>query len=217
MPDKVPLRVDFAGPSSFPVNVYPSTSVVVVNCAISPTVTLDDWPYLDRSGLADTYARSLLLDADPSAWSDCFLPDFGILEETGLCVWSLDPLKPQPLIEKREAAFLAGKMALWHTGKNCLEVVARAPISAHAESSALAVAAVAAGNLTKLAEAINLTHNIQLSDGMEPLPSAFRSLAYKYVGDGFGGYALYLFPDKSLRDAFCERPGAMAIEPYVAD
>jgi hypothetical protein len=66
-----------------------------------------------------------------------------------------------------------------------------------------------------LAEAINQTHNVQLEEGMEAVPSALRSIAYKYVGSGHGGYVLYLFTGQNDRDQFVEKSGAMAIEPFL--
>jgi hypothetical protein len=36
---------------------------------------------------------------------------------------------------------------------------------------------------------------------MDPLPELQGALARKYCGGGYGGYALYLFPDESSRAA----------------
>jgi hypothetical protein len=48
------------------------------------------------------------------------------------------------------------------------------------------------------------------------LPAGVKPLAWKYCGGGFGGYAVYLFPDHAQRDAACQLPNFRAIEPYLA-
>jgi hypothetical protein len=61
---------------------------------------------------------------------------------------------------------------------------------------------------------------VQLGEGMNPLPD-HGQLAQKYLGGGFGGYALYMFSTQQQRDAFVQqlggkgKDGATAVEPYL--
>jgi hypothetical protein len=61
---------------------------------------------------------------------------------------------------------------------------------------------------------------VQLGEGMSPLPD-HGQLAQKYLGGGFGGYALYMFASQQQRDAFVQqlggkgKDGATAVEPYL--
>lgn len=209
--------MDFAG-GWLDVPAFAIEGAFVVNCAISPLVSLDDWPYERNAGVGGSAAYSVLRGLDAVATELKFTgwQDPAIILETGLCVWRSGPL---PVLEaKVNPDFLNGLMALWYSGKpHCTADILKMPrnYSAIAEASHIAAEAAVAGNLTKLAEAINLTHNIQLEEGMAGVPSALRSLAYKYVGSGHGGYVLYLFADRSNRDQFCEKTGGMAVEPFL--
>ncbi|GFH11866.1 cytidyltransferase [Haematococcus lacustris] len=75
-------------------------------------------------------------------------------------------------------------------------------------------------SFVNLAEAVNMSYQVQQGEGMQPLPD-HGQLAAKYLGGGFGGYALYLFISQTQRDAFVEaqggrgKDGAIAIEPYI--
>ena len=62
---------------------------------------------------------------------------------------------------------------------------------------------------------MNLYHSTQLAEGMQPLPEIPGAIARKYSGGGYGGYALYLFEDSTLRDhAIATTPGLRAVEPF---
>jgi hypothetical protein len=143
--------------------------------------------------------------------------DAAVIQETGLCVWRSGP---KPVLEvKVNPDFLNGLLALWYSGKtphtiNLVNLPRNYPLIARA--GVLAAEAVKESNLSTLAEAVNLAHNAQLEEGMVEVPSALRSLAYKYVGSGHGGYVLYLFHSSADRDLFCLRPDTMAIEPYLS-
>ena len=66
-----------------------------------------------------------------------------------------------------------------------------------------------------LADGVHLYHLTQLAEGMETLPDVPGSIARKYCGGGYGGYALYLFNDPVLRDAaIADTPELRAIEPF---
>ena len=58
-PREAPLRVDFAG-GWLDVPRHAVEGAYVVNCAVSPLVSLMDWPYEKRSGLGGSGAWSLL-------------------------------------------------------------------------------------------------------------------------------------------------------------
>jgi len=142
--------------------------------------------------------------------------DPAVILETGLCIWRSGP---KPVLERKlNPDWLNGLMAIWYSGKpHSTADLLKLPRNYHALAKAGHTAAQGAleGNLTKLADAINATHNAQLEEGMAPIPSALKSLAYKYAGSGHGGYVLYLFADRQDRDRFCTT-GGLAIEPYLA-
>ena len=84
------------------------------------------------------------------------------------------------------------------------------------EAGAVACKGVQERSIEHLAKSISLSYELQLEENMQPLPPAITALAYKYSGGGNGGYALYLFPNITARDAFVkENENALAIEPYL--
>ena len=62
-----------------------------------------------------------------------------------------------------------------------------------------------------LFNAINISYEAQLAEGMETLPTIDTSVAKKYCGGGWGGYALYCFTTKEDRD----NAPVIKIEPYM--
>jgi cytidyltransferase-like protein len=115
-PEAAPLRVDFAG-GWLDVPRFARKGAFVVNCAISPTVSLRDWPYNRNAGLGGSGAWALLNGKDGVA-SELGLgvgwQDPAIISETGLCVWRSGP---RPELElKHNGAFLRGRLALFWTG-----------------------------------------------------------------------------------------------------
>lgn len=106
-PDQVPLRVDFAG-GWLDVPKFSRSGAFVVNCAISPLVSIRHWPYKLRSGLGGSGAWAIL-NGKPGVseelklgWclrrvlvrSGLFTPiagvgwqDPAVIAEGGLCVW----------------------------------------------------------------------------------------------------------------------------------
>ncbi len=136
---EAPLCVDFAGGwLDVPRHSVPGKDIV--NCSITPMVSLREWNYEKKSGLGGSGAWALLNGRD------------GVLSE----------------------------------------------------------------DILKLAEGVQLYHEMQLDEGMEPLPEISGELAKKSCGGGFGGYALYLFDSKSSRDSAVEiMDDLRVVEPYI--
>jgi len=218
-PDETPLRVDFGG-GWLDVPKFVRPGAFIVNCAISPTVSLHEWRYEKYSGLGGSGAWALL-NGENCVTSELDLgvgwQDPACICETGLCVWKSGPL-PR-LYLKRDGELLNGKMALHYTGgrhdtpgavdrKRNFDLIEKA--------GATAAAAVEANDLTLLAEAVNMSYEVQLDEGMNPLSKGESVWARKYCGSGFGGYALYLFGNTVDRDQFVASvPEALTIEPYL--
>ncbi len=218
-PAYAPLRVDFAG-GWLDVPRYAREGAYIVNCAISPLVSLNKWDYAQKSGLGGSGAWALL-NGNDGVESELNLgvgwQDPAIIRETGLCVWRSGEL---PVLHfKRNGDFLQGHMALHYT-----DVAHDTPANADnkrdydsiEQAGAVAAEAVQQASLSKLGEAVSLSYALQLNEGMDPLPEAEGCIGRKYAGGGWGGYALYLFDHSDSRDAFvasadCNR----AIEPYI--
>lgn len=218
-PTEVPLRVDFAG-GWLDVPRFARKGAFVVNCAVSPVVTLREWGYEKCAGMGGSGAWAMLEGRDPVA-SELALgvgwQDPAVISETGLCVWRSGQT---PVLDiKSTGDFLEGKMAILYMDKphdtpglaNEERDYARI-----AQSSLIARSAVIERSIEALAAGASLYYSVQLDEGMEPLPVIPGSIARKYCGGGHGGYALYLFENKEDRDAAVKNnPGGMkTIEPY---
>ncbi|HUL52874.1 MAG TPA: adenylyltransferase/cytidyltransferase family protein [Opitutaceae bacterium] len=219
-PQESPLRVDFAG-GWLDVPRFARPDGYIVNCAISPTVSLRAWPYERNAGLGGSGAWALLNGKD-SVRSEIDLgvgwQDPAVIAETGLCVWRSGP---RPELEvKSDGALLRGRLALRWTGRSHstpgvadqardYEAITRAGRTARD--------AVWRQDLGLLADAVRQSYAVQRAEGMEPLPGDLAgAVAWKYCGGGFGGYAVYLFADPASREAACVRAGLRPVEPYVA-
>src|SRR5882757_7122952 len=115
-PEVAPLRVDFGG-GWLDVPRLSRSGAYIVNCAISPTVSLRAWPYERNAGLGGSGAWALLNGKD-GVGSELDLgvgwQDPAVIAETGLCVWRSGP---RPALEvKTSGDFLRGRMALHWTG-----------------------------------------------------------------------------------------------------
>lgn len=225
-PEVAPLRVDFGG-GWLDVPRLARAGAYIVNCAISPTVSLRDWPYERNAGLGGSGAWALLNGRD-GVGSEIDLgvgwQDPAVIAETGLCVWRSGP---RPVLEvKSNGEFLHGRMALYWTGASHDTpgiVEGRRDYDAIARAGATARDAVWRSDLDLLADAVRQSYAVQRGEGMAPLPAdsaAARdpvpgALAWKYCGGGFGGYAVYLFAESDARDAACRRGGFRPIEPYL--
>ena len=227
-PQDAPLRVDFAG-GWLDVPHHARPGGYIVNCAISPTVSLRSWPYERNAGLGGSGAWALLNGRDGVlaeldlgvGWQDP-----AVIREGGLCVWR-SGRRPE-LEVKTGGDWLQGRMALRWCGKEHSTpslVDGTRDYDAIFRVGRTARDAVWQNSLEGLALAVRQSYAVQIAEGTEPLPgdpavsdralAACRPLAWKYCGGGFGGYALYLFTDAASRDASCQLPGFRPVEPYV--
>ncbi len=217
-PTEVPLRVDFAG-GWLDVPAHARPGDYIVNCAVTPMVSLRDWPYEKKSGMGGSGAWALLEGRNPIS-SELGLgvgwQDPAVIMETGCCVWRSGAL---PVLDiKSTGDFLNGKLAILYTGSDH-----DTPSNANrerdyeriAQSALIARSAVLENSVHVLAAGINLYYSVQLDEGMTPLSPIEGSIARKYLGGGHGGYALYLFPTCEARHtAMKMTPGLLCVEPY---
>ncbi|MDH3718087.1 MAG: hypothetical protein OES79_08190, partial [Planctomycetota bacterium] len=217
-PIEAPVRVDFAG-GWLDVPRLARPGAFVVNCTVSPCVSLREWPYQRNAGLGGSGAIAMLEGRDGVeqelrmgvGWQDP-----AVIAETGLCVWESGP---RPVLEfKRNGRMLAGRMALWWTGSphdTPALIDHRRDYDAIETAGRLARDAVIKEDFEMLAEAVSQSYAAQLDEGMQPLPDQADALGYKYCGSGWGGYAVYLFKTSQQRDVFAKSPGALVAEPYT--
>lgn len=217
-PAHVPLRVDFAGGwLDVPSNAIPGE--FIVNCSISPTVSLKAWNYRQGAGLGGSGGWSVLNGWDPVrselglgvGWQDP-----AVIAETGACVWK-SGTHPE-LDFKNTGAFLKGKMAVYDTrikhdtpGLAALE----RNFNKIAKAARVARLGVLQQDITVLAVAVQLSYQLQLDEGMLPLERIGESLAHKYCGGGHGGYAVYLYETEEDRAAaLASCADLYPVEPY---
>jgi hypothetical protein len=237
---EVPLRVDFIGGW---LDCPGLTKVVghVINCAITPKVSLDSWPYQFGGGLGGSAANAILRDNNPfieesktAGWQDP-----AVILETGLCVWSGGPF---PILTfKVNPAFLEGKMALMWTGnahvtkdlknisRDYRDLAWRSNLAytwllvrAKAQSDAYTTGQPPLSMYPTICEIVKAAYELQLKEGMKPLRDSYGESAKKYCGSGHGGYALYLFETTEHRNDFVTTfksrgIDTIAIEPYMYD
>jgi len=210
---EAPLRVDFAG-GWLDVPKLAREDASIVNCAISPRVSLRHWPYEKKAGLGGSGAWALLNGRD-GVKSELDLgvgwQDPAVIKETGLCVWKSGE---SPRLEfKRDGSFLNGLMGLLWTGvphDTPGSVDLARDYDLIVKAGKFAKKAVMEQSVSMLAEAIAMSYQVQLGEKMKPLPDIPASIASKYCGGGHGGYALYLFESAQDRQA----SGLLEIEPY---
>lgn len=217
-PTEAPLRVDFAG-GWLDVPRFSRPGEFIVNCAISPLVSLREWPYEKQAGLGGSGAWALLNGRD-GVESEINLgvgwQDPAIIRETGLCVWRSGH---SPVLDfKHNGDFLSGRMALYWTGIEHdtpgVANVAR-DYERIAQSARIAREGVLHTEIQRLAQGVTLYHATQLDEGMAPLLDIPNAIARKYCGGGYGGYALYLFSEAAHRAAaLASTPKLRAVEPF---
>lgn len=217
-PAHVPLRVDFAGGwLDVPEHALPGE--YIVNCSISPTVSLKEWLYRKGGGLGGSGGWSVLNGWDP-VHSELGLgvgwQDPAVIAETGACVWLSGP---RPVLEfKNTGDFLRGRLAVYDTrikhntpGLTGLQRNYRKI----AKAGRVARLGVMQQDITVLAVAVQLSYQLQLEEGMEPLGKIGESLAQKYCGGGHGGYAVYLYETPEAREAaLAACQDLYPVEPY---
>ncbi|MFO8026694.1 MAG: adenylyltransferase/cytidyltransferase family protein [Opitutales bacterium] len=218
-PAYAPLRVDFGG-GWLDVPRHAREGAFIVNCAISPMVSLTNWDYEKKSGLGGSGAWALL-NGNDGIESELALgvgwQDPAVIRETGLCVWRSGD---KPVLHfKRNGDFLRGHMALHYT-----DIPHDTPANADnrrdydlvEQAGCLAKQAVLEASMAKLGEAVQTSYQAQMQEGMQELPDAPGCIGRKYAGGGWGGYALYLFGTSEDRDAFvCSATNNRPIEPYI--
>ena len=218
-PQEVPLRVDFAG-GWLDVPRFSKKGGFIVNCAITPFVSLNKWEYKKKSGLGGSAAWAILNGKD-GIKSELNLgvgwQDPAIIHETGLCVWN-SGVKPE-LYLKRNCNMLKGLMAINFSNDNHdtpLIVDIERNYSLIYKAGQIACKAVINEDLTQLADAVRISYEVQLGEGMDQLLEVDNCIAQKYCGGGWGGYALYLFSSKLDREKFVNNnPQAKPVEPFM--
>ncbi|HRH26085.1 MAG TPA: adenylyltransferase/cytidyltransferase family protein [Candidatus Paceibacterota bacterium] len=217
---ELPLRVDFAG-GWLDVPRFSKKGTFIVNCTITPKVSLSNWPYEQGGGLGGSAAYALLQVKNGVA-SEIDLgvgwQDPAVINETGLCVWRSG--KEPVLDAKFHPDWLAGKMLIVWTGTSHVTpglVDKKRDFKLIAKAGGLAKDAVYKKSLPGLARAINTSYKVQIGEGMEPLQNIVGSIAKKYLGGGHGGYSLYLFDSEKKREKAFKKIGEAAkkIEPYI--
>jgi cytidyltransferase-like protein len=216
---QVPLRVDFGG-GWLDVPKLARAGAYIVNCSISPLVSLSNWPYERGAGLGGSAAYAILqAKSGVNAEIDIGVgwQDPAVISETGLCVWRSGE---KPILEaKFNPDWLTGKMLILWTGKNHTTpdyVSFPRDYDKLVEAGALARQAAYGEDIAILARGVQKNYEVQQGEGMHPLPEIPGSLAKKYLGGGHGGYALYLFKTKAERDMAIQKTSdASAVQPYL--
>ncbi len=211
-PLEVPLRVDFAG-GWLDVPKHAVQGAYVVNCAISPLVSLSHWPYHIGGGLGGSAAYRFLTGAnslEEELKAGVGWQDPAIIAETGLCAWKSGP-RPRLAI-KTTGEMLQERMGIVWTGRphstpNLVDT--KRNYGLIADAGQLAFESFRSDRFYLLAQAVMLSYQAQLHEGMPPLPEIDGSMAYKYLGSGWGGYALYLFETGTRPE------NVIPVEPYT--
>jgi cytidyltransferase-like protein len=218
---QVPLRVDFAG-GWLDVPKFSRRGGFIVNCAISPLCSDQSWPYEISGGLGGSAARAIL-DIKDGVRSELNLgvgwQDPAVIEETGLCVWRSGKI---PVLDfKTNPDWLKGKMLIFFTGKPHYTpglVDKKRDYDLIYRAGAIAREAARDASMKRMAEAVGVSYDVQLREGMKPLKDIKGALARKYLGGGHGGYALYLFDSATDRDvALVKYEKTSPVEPYIKE
>lgn len=218
-PKQAPLRIDFGG-GWLDVPRLARPGAFIVNCAISPLVSLRDWPYERCSGLGGSGAWALL-NGESGVDSELQLgvgwQDPAVVRESGLCVWRSGA---RPVLDfKRHGDLLRGRMALLWTGKpHDTPSLADRPrdLDLVQQAGQIARDAVLHADVDLLGRAVQVSYQMQRDEGMAQLPEVDGSIGHKYCGGGWGGYAVYLFDGEPSRDRFVAgHDAARPVEPFT--
>jgi len=217
---EVPARVDFAG-GWLDVPQLARPRGRIVNCTITPMISLNKPHYNHGGGVGGSAAYAMLKGDNPvqaELASGCGWQDGAIVQETGLCVWASG--STPKLLCKMSVDMLRGRMALqWtgtphstpdilHTSRDYDRIVSAGDIAA---------SAVGSGMYERLCLAVAASYKVQRDEGMEPITlDQAGCLAAKYCGSGWGGYILRMYARTQQRDDAVQRDASMfAIEPYI--
>jgi cytidyltransferase-like protein len=219
-PKEVPLRVDFAG-GWLDVPKFSIAGASIVNCSISPTVSIGKWGYNIGGGLGGSAAYAIL-NGKNGVTSELDLgvgwQDPAVIKETGLCVWRSGM---KPVLEvKYNPDWLKGLMAIKWNGnphKTYEFVDNKRDFEKIRQAANIAKAACSLKNIEMLMHAVRMSYDVQLEEGMDKIYYDDNTCAVKYCGGGFGGYVLYLFNSHDARELFVETNGAIRIEPYLGE
>ena len=211
-PAEAPIRVDLAG-GWLDVPRFAREGGYIVNCSVSPMVSLYHWPYETCSGLGGSGAFALLMAKDgveSELANNVGWQDPAVIQETGLCVWRSGE---RPILDfKVNPSFLQGKMSIYWTGKphttRDLAEMDR-DYDLLVEGSKVGREAALSSDYDKLCEAVDMTYQVQLKEGMSELPN-FGEKARKYCGSGHGGYAAYFFDKRPYNKQLIE------VEPFMS-
>jgi cytidyltransferase-like protein len=216
-PTQSPLRVDLAG-GWLDVPKYSREGAYIVNCAISPLVSLKEWGYNKNAGLGGSGAWSLL-NGNTGVEDEINLgvgwQDPAVIKETGLCVWRSGHI---PSLEfKTDGTILKDKIAIWWSGCSHDTPSIASKLRDYdliEEAGKTARKGVLNQSLELLGKGISLSYQAQIKEGMQPLPNC-GEVSKKYCGGGFGGYALYLFHNREERDQIVEKDSNFKIvQPF---
>lgn len=217
-PKHVPLRVDFAG-GWLDVPEYSIEGAYIVNCAVSPTVSLREWLYRKGAGMGGSGGWSVLNGWDPVG-SELGLgvgwQDPAVIAETGACVWKSGH---KPVLDfKNTGEFLRGRMAIYDTrikhNTPGLAGLVR-PFKKIAKAASVARLGIKEQDIAVLAIGVQMSYQLQLEEGQAPLPEIGECLAHKYCGGGHGGYAVYLYETPEAREAALEScEDLYPVEPF---
>jgi cytidyltransferase-like protein len=198
-PKQIPLRIDFAG-GWLDVPQYARQGAYVVNAAIDWFIGQDTIPCPAGSGLGGSAAWALLHGQDTitaEAANGAGWQDPAAIQETGLCVWQ-SGIRPR-LVVKSNADWFTYTIGLYDTqiphSTQSISAIDR-DYDAIGHASLCAYNGVIRQSSTLMANAVDMAYQVQLDEGMQPLPD-MGEVAKKYCGSGHGGYAMYLFDGQS--------------------
>lgn len=220
----IPMRVDCAGGWLDVPEIGCEWGGYVVNCAIRPGLV--EYPWQHGGGVGGSAAAAIAAMSRGATGRDPWAEELAragwqdpaVILETGLCIWRAGATPH--LLRKPPCDFLRGRMAAWWTGTphDTAGTLCRPrDYSAIFAASVQAALAACAADFSGLSNAVWQTYHAQLGEGMARLPEVTGACSRKYLGAGWGGYALYLFYRGEARDAFCREQGGIAIEPFERD
>jgi len=220
-PAATPVRVDLSG-GWFDVPLLSRPAARIVNCAITPMMSINEPFYEPGGGVGGSAAWALLHGHDPveaDLASGAGWQDPAVIQETGLCVWQ-SGVVPR-LIIKTPGNILMGRMTLTWTGTphSTPDLVGKARDYAMIAAAGLAAElAVRTDDYARLCCAVSLTYDAQMSEGMAPIHAGRGCKAMRYCGSGWGGYILRMYDMLGDRKYALERdPDMIAIEPYIKE